>query len=54
MKRAHRNAHRLFWLILPPVMAVILWQALVHRPGETINTVMPELPGQEPVAEGTD
>lgn len=41
MKRAHRSAHRLIWLVLAPLLAVILWLAVTERPAEPVNDALP-------------
>ncbi len=43
MKRAHRRAHALLWLILAPAMAATIWLSLRARPADDI-LVNPELP----------
>lgn len=42
MKRAHRSAHRLLWLLLAPVIAAILIIAIQVRPAEPVNDAVPE------------
>ena len=42
MKRAHRRLHVLIWLVLAPLIAIVLWVALQHRPAEPINDTLPE------------
>ncbi|MEM7767202.1 MAG: hypothetical protein AAF253_06900 [Pseudomonadota bacterium] len=41
MKRAHRSAHRLIWLLLTPVIAASLWLAITHRPAPPVTTDLP-------------
>jgi len=43
MTRAHRQRHLLIWLILTPVIAIILWQSLLHRPEAPVNDSLPPL-----------
>jgi hypothetical protein len=43
MKRAHRSVHRLVWLVLSPLLALILWLSLALRPPEPVNTDLPEI-----------
>lgn len=39
MRRAHRRIHLLAWLILTPAVAVGVYVALAHRPGEPRSQV---------------
>lgn len=41
MKRAHRSAHRLLWLVLAPVLAAVLVAAVMLRPPEPVNDALP-------------
>jgi hypothetical protein len=41
MKRAHRSAHRLIWLVLAPLLAAILVFSLMVRPGLPVNEALP-------------
>ena len=41
MKRTHRSAHRLIWLLLAPLLLAILALALWTRPGEALNETLP-------------
>lgn len=41
MKRKHRNAHFLLWLILGPVIAAILLLAVTERPASPVNDNLP-------------
>lgn len=47
MKRAHRNTHRLIWIILAPVLAVLFWLALEVRPGPIVNDSLPPALSEE-------
>jgi hypothetical protein len=42
MKRAHRTAHRLIWLILGPALAGLLWLAVTVRPDDPVNPALPD------------
>ena len=41
MRRAHRTAHFAIWLILIPVIAVVGWAALAHKPVPAENVTLP-------------
>lgn len=41
MKRTHRPAHKLIWLILAPVLAAIILIALNVRPDAPVNDTLP-------------
>lgn len=41
MKRQHRRRHLITWLILPPVLAAILWLAIQVRPDAPLNETLP-------------
>ena len=43
MKRAHRKAHLLVWLLIAPVLGAIIYLAVVNRPEAPVN---PELPAE--------
>ena len=43
MKRGHRSAHRLIWLVLAPILAATIWLAVTQRPAEPINDTLPDL-----------
>ena len=47
MKRAHRSAHRLIWLLLAPVLAAIIVIALEVRPDAPVNDALPEALSEE-------
>lgn len=42
MKSIHRKTHIVLWLILGPVMVVTLVLAVMHRPADPINTILPD------------
>ena len=48
MKRAHRNTHRLIWLLMTPALLLVLYLALEARPDDPINNALPELSGEGP------
>lgn len=37
MRRAHRTAHLIVWLLLAPAVAAALFVALGNRPGEPVS-----------------
>jgi len=41
MKRVHRSAHRMVWLLLAPAIAAVLWLAITNRPGPLVNDTLP-------------
>ena len=41
MKRQHRARHKVLWLLLPPVMAAVIWFAVDLRPEEPVNDALP-------------
>ena len=41
MKRPHRYAHVLIWLILAPLLAAVIYLSVKLRPADPVN---PELP----------
>ncbi|WP_300529004.1 hypothetical protein [Maricaulis sp.] len=41
MRRAHRTAHLVIWVILIPVMAIVGWAALAHKPVPANNEALP-------------
>ena len=41
MRRAHRTAHLVIWLILTPLIAVIVWAALAYKPVSAENEALP-------------
>ena len=47
MKRAHRSAHRLIWLLLAPVLTAIIIVALQVRPTAPVNDALPEALSEE-------
>ncbi len=47
MKRSHRSAHRLIWLVLAPVLAAILVVSIMVRPGAVVNEALPFDPVEE-------
>ena len=42
MKRVQRKIHFVIWLVLAPLIAVVLWLALSHRPEAPVNPELPE------------
>ena len=47
MKRTHRSAHRLIWLLLAPILAAIVIIALQVRPAAPVNDALPEALSEE-------
>lgn len=43
MKRAHRKAHLIMWLVLTPAIAAVLVLALTQRPEAPINNALPDV-----------
>ncbi|MEL7128947.1 MAG: hypothetical protein AAGK23_05320 [Pseudomonadota bacterium] len=43
MKRAHRRAHAILWLMLTPAIAAILWFAITDRPDAPVNETLPPI-----------
>ncbi len=41
MKRSHRSAHRLIWLLLTPAIALVIWLAITMKPAEPVNDALP-------------
>ncbi len=41
MKRAHRQWHRLAWLVLTPLVAAVVGLALAWRSAEPVNADLP-------------
>ena len=41
MKRKHRKAHFLLWLVLGPAIAAILLLAVTERPASPVNDNLP-------------
>ena len=42
MKRSHRRLHFLTWAILGPVIFMTVFLAVLHRPAEPVNEVLPD------------
>ncbi|MEM8935826.1 MAG: hypothetical protein AAGC77_05415 [Pseudomonadota bacterium] len=42
MKKPHRRAHFLMWLIIAPIVAITFAIALTSRPGVPFNETTPE------------
>lgn len=43
MKRAHRKTHLFVWLLLAPSLFAIVWLAVMYRPADPVNELLPEL-----------
>lgn len=43
MRRAHRNAHALMWLLIAPALAALLFLALSDRQSTPVNDALPEV-----------
>ena len=43
MKRRHRTAHRLIWLVLTPLLGLLLWFILFRPTPEPLNADLPEV-----------
>jgi len=41
MKRAHKRAHILIWLILAPVLILVIKLAVAERPVSPVNDALP-------------
>ncbi|MCR9269498.1 MAG: hypothetical protein ACX94B_11735 [Henriciella sp.] len=43
MKRAHKRAHLLIWIVLAPVIAGLFALSIVMRPGAPVNETLPDV-----------
>ena len=42
MKRSHRRLHFLMWALLGPIIFATVLLAVMHRPAEPVNEVLPD------------
>lgn len=47
MKRTQRKFHFLMWLILGPAIIAVLLLAVLHRPTDPVNDLIPDVLLQE-------
>jgi len=43
MKRSHQKWHKVIWVSLAPILAVLLGLSYVNRPGIPINDALPQI-----------
>ncbi|MEM6535371.1 MAG: hypothetical protein AAF613_07000 [Pseudomonadota bacterium] len=43
MKRAHRKMHLVLWLLLAPAVFAIVMLAVMYRPADPVNDLLPDL-----------